>query len=161
MSGQRRSPAERKKDRLGALLYLAEQDADAAKLLAAHGNRYAAYHCQQAVEKLIRALLLQHDIEPGLGHHLDVLIGRLPAGDPWKAILTPLHKYTPYATTYLESLRVRLRPWRLDTLHTRYRRRPKKPPCRMSLHSARTATPCLRYARGWTHRCSPRYQVRR
>jgi HEPN domain-containing protein len=100
MSGQRRSPAERKKDRLGALLYLAEQDADAAKLLAAHGNRYAAYHCQQAVEKLIRALLLQHDIEPGLGHHRDVLIGRLPAGDPWKAILTPLHKYTPYATTY-------------------------------------------------------------
>ena len=82
MSGERRSAAERKKERLRALLYLAEQDTDAARLLAAHGNHYAAYHCQQAAEKLIRALLLQHDIEPGLGHHLDVLIGRLPDGRP-------------------------------------------------------------------------------
>ena len=100
MSGERRSAAERKKERLRALLYLAEQDTDAAKLLAAHGNHYAAYHCQQAAEKLIRALLLRHDIEPGLDHHLDVLIGKLPDGEPWKARLTPLHKYTPYATTY-------------------------------------------------------------
>ncbi len=100
MSAERRGAAERKKQRLSALLYLAEQDTDAAKLLAAHGNYYAAYHCQQAAEKLIRALLLQHDIEPGLDHHLDVLIGKLPDGDPWKATLTPLHKYTPYATTY-------------------------------------------------------------
>ena len=100
MSGERRSAAERKKERLGALLYLAEQDADAARLLAAHGNRYAAYHCQQAAEKLIRVLLLQHDIEPGLDHHLDVLIGKLPDGEPWTPRLTPLHKYTPYATTY-------------------------------------------------------------
>jgi HEPN domain-containing protein len=100
MSGERRSAAERKKDRLRALLYLAEQDTDAAKLLAAHSNHYAAYHCQQAAEKLIRALLLQHDIEPGLDHHLDVLIGRLPDTEPWIARLTPLHKYTPYATTY-------------------------------------------------------------
>ena len=69
-------------------------------MLAAHGNHYAAYHCQQAAEKLIRALLLQHDIEPGLGHHLDVLIGKLPESEPWKAKLMVLHKYTPYATTY-------------------------------------------------------------
>jgi HEPN domain-containing protein len=100
MSGQRRSTAERKKERLKALLYLAQQDTDAARLLAAHDNHYAAYHCQQAAEKLIRALLLQHDIEPGLDHHLDVLIGKLSDGEPWKARLTPLHKYTPYATTY-------------------------------------------------------------
>jgi HEPN domain-containing protein len=100
MSGERKSAAERKKERLRALLHLAEQDTDAAKLLAAHGNHYAAYHCQQAAEKLIRALLLQHDIEPGLDHHLDVLISKLPEGEPWKARLLPLHKYTPYATTY-------------------------------------------------------------
>ena len=100
MSGERRSAAERKKERLRALLYLAEQDTSAAKLLAARGNHYAAYHCQQAAEKLIRALLLKHDIEPGLDHHLDVLIGKLPDAEPWKTRLTPLHKYTPYATTY-------------------------------------------------------------
>jgi len=100
MNGMRRSAAERKQDRLKALLHLAEQDTEAARLLATHGNHYAAYHCQQAAEKLIRALLLQHDIEPGLDHHLDVLIGKLPDSEPWKARLMVLHKYTPYATAY-------------------------------------------------------------
>jgi HEPN domain-containing protein len=100
MSGARKSGTDRKKERLKALLYLAEQDTEAAKLLAAHDNHYAAYHCQQAAEKLIRVLLLQHDIEPGLDHHLDVLVGRLPDDEPWKAKVAVLHKYTPYATTY-------------------------------------------------------------
>ena len=48
MSGDRRRGVDRKKERLRALLYLAEQDTEAAKLLAAHNNHYAAYHCQQA-----------------------------------------------------------------------------------------------------------------
>lgn len=100
MSGERRRGAERKRERLKALLYLAEQDTEAAKLLAAHDNHYAAYHCQQAAEKLIRVLLIQHDIEPGIDHHLDVLVAKLPDDEPWKAKLAPLHKYTPYATTY-------------------------------------------------------------
>jgi HEPN domain-containing protein len=100
MSGERKRGVERKKERLSALLYLATQDTEAAKLLAAHDNHYAAYHCQQAAEKLIRVLLLHHDIEPGLDHHLDVLVAKLPDNEPWKAKLAPLHKYTPYATTY-------------------------------------------------------------
>jgi HEPN domain-containing protein len=100
MSGAHSSPEERKKRRLQALLYLAGQDTDAAKLLASQGNHYAAYHCQQAAEKLIRSLLIQHEIEPGLEHHLDVLIGRLPDSEPWKMRLLPLQKYTFYATTY-------------------------------------------------------------
>jgi HEPN domain-containing protein len=100
MSGARRSALERKKERLSALLHLAAQDTEAAMLLAAHNNHYAAYHCQQAAEKLMRVLLIHHDIEPGLDHHLDVLVGKLPDDEPWKAKLAPLHKYTPYATTY-------------------------------------------------------------
>jgi HEPN domain-containing protein len=100
MNGERRPGADRKKARLDALLYLAEQDTEAAKLLAEHDNHYAAYHCQQAAEKLARVWLLHHGIEPGLDHHLDVLVGKLPDGEPWKAKLAPLHKYTPYATTY-------------------------------------------------------------
>ncbi|MEW6366895.1 MAG: HEPN domain-containing protein [Acidobacteriota bacterium] len=100
MSGERRHGSERKKERLRALLYLADQDTEAAELLAAHDNHYAAYHCQQAAEKLIRVLLLHHDIEPGLDHHLDVLVAKLPDDEPWKAKLALFHKYTPYATTY-------------------------------------------------------------
>jgi HEPN domain-containing protein len=100
MSGERRSGVDRKKERLRALLHLAAQDTEAAKLLAAHDNHYAAYHCQQAAEKLIRVLLLHHDIEPGLDHHLDILVAKLPEDEPWRTKLAPLHKYTPYATTY-------------------------------------------------------------
>jgi HEPN domain-containing protein len=100
MNGGRKRGVERKRERLGALLYLAAQDTEAAKLLAAHDNHYAAYHCQQAAEKLIRVLLLHHDIEPGIDHHLDVLVAKLPDDEPWKVELAPLHKYTPYATTY-------------------------------------------------------------
>ena len=90
----------RKQARIKAMLHLAAEDAKAAKLLAQDGNHYAAYHCQQASEKLIRALLIHHDIEPGLDHHLDILVGKLPDSEPWRATLAPLHKYTPYATTY-------------------------------------------------------------
>jgi HEPN domain-containing protein len=100
MSDEHRRGPDRKKERLRALLHLAEQDTEAAKLLAAHNNHYAAYHCQQAAEKLIRVLLIHHNIEPGLDHHLDILVAKLPENEPWKSRLAPLHKYTPYATTY-------------------------------------------------------------
>ena len=82
MSDQRRTGPDRKKDRLKALLHLAEQDTAAARLLAAQDNHYAAYHCQQAAEKLIRVLLIYHNIEPGLDHHLDFLVTKLPEGEP-------------------------------------------------------------------------------
>jgi hypothetical protein len=49
---------------------------------------------------LIRAFLIHYDIEPGLDHHLDILVGKLPESDPWTATLAPLHKFTPYATTF-------------------------------------------------------------
>lgn len=90
----------RKRARIAAMLHLAAEDAKAAKLLAASSNHYAAYHCQQAAEKLIRSVLIHHEIEPGLDHHLDILMSKLPDSEPWKAVLAPLHKFTPYATTY-------------------------------------------------------------
>jgi len=98
--GQENDRAARKRARIAAMLHLAAEDAKAAKLLAASGNHFAAYHCQQAAEKLIRSVLIHHEIEPGLDHHLDILIGKLPDAEPWKAVLAPLHKFTPYATTY-------------------------------------------------------------
>lgn len=92
--------ADNRKKRIAAILHLAEEDTKAAKLLAASQNHYAAYHCQQAAEKLVRAFLAHHNIEPGLDHHLDVLVGKLPKDEPWRVVLEPLHKHTPYATTY-------------------------------------------------------------
>jgi HEPN domain-containing protein len=86
--------------RISAFLDLAAQDVDAARTLATAGNRYAAYHCQQAAEKLIKAVLLHRGIESGTEHRLDVLVDKLSDTDAWKASLRPLDAYSPYATTY-------------------------------------------------------------
>ena len=86
--------------RIRAYLDLTEQDIEAAEVLAKAGNRYAAYHCQQAVEKLLKALLLHAGIEAGVEHRLDVLISRFGEGHPWGAVLRPLDKFTPFATTF-------------------------------------------------------------
>lgn len=86
--------------RLEALLDLADQDVEAALLLAAKGNRYAAFHCQQAAEKLIKALLDHRGIEFGGEHHLDVLVDKFADTEIWKPILRKLEKYSAYATTF-------------------------------------------------------------
>lgn len=86
--------------RVSAYLDLADQDTDAAPTLAQSANRYAAYHCQQAVEKLAKAVLLSLSIESGTEHRIDVLVGRIPDDNPWKLRLRPLDVYSPYATAY-------------------------------------------------------------
>ncbi len=64
--------------RIAAFLDLAAQDADAARTLATTKNRYAAYHCQQAAEKLMKAVLLHRGRESGTEHRLDALVDGLP-----------------------------------------------------------------------------------
>lgn len=86
--------------RIIAFLDLAEQDVDATRALAAANNRYAAYHCQQAIEKLIKAILLHRNVPAGTEHRLDILIDLLASDDPWKSRLRPLETYSPYATTF-------------------------------------------------------------
>jgi uncharacterized protein len=91
--------------RIRAYLDLAEQDLDAGAVLAKAGNRYAAYHCQQAVEKLLKALLLRYGIEAGVEHRLDVLLSRLDEAKTseagtWKAALGQFERYSPFATTF-------------------------------------------------------------
>lgn len=77
------------------MLKIAEEDAAAAKALSTVSNRNAAYHCQQAAEKLIRVVLLHLEIEAGREHRLDVLLYKVPQPNLWKAALKPLEKYTP------------------------------------------------------------------
>jgi hypothetical protein len=56
-----------KQRRLETQLFLAQEDVEASLILAAKNNRYAAFHCQQAAEKLIKALLDNRGIE--FAHH--------------------------------------------------------------------------------------------
>jgi len=41
---------------------------------------------------------------PGKADHLDILVGKLPESEPWRATLAPLHKYTPLCTEPIEPL---------------------------------------------------------
>jgi HEPN domain-containing protein len=86
--------------RVRAYLELAAKDADAAELLLAGGNRYSAYHVQQAVEKITKALLLARGIEAGIEHRLEELFKRFPGDDEWPARLVPFVGYSAYATAF-------------------------------------------------------------
>ena len=86
--------------RLSAFFHLIEQDIEAAETLAQKKNHYAGYHCQQAVEKLMKALLLHQGIESGIEHQLYVVIEKFPKDSGWRQELTPLLKYSGYATTF-------------------------------------------------------------
>src|SRR5262245_26731461 len=62
-------------------------DLDAAKRLAAPpANRLAAYHLQQAAEKLVKAVLVHRKIHPGIEHRIDVLVRMLDPLDPWQPL---------------------------------------------------------------------------
>jgi hypothetical protein len=54
----------------------------------------AAYHCQQAAEKLVKAVLIYRGIEPAKSHDIDALVGRLPPADPIRSALEPLGRFT-------------------------------------------------------------------
>lgn len=86
--------------RSGAYLDLCQQDLDAAEVLAKAANRYAAYHCQQAIEKLLKALMLKAGTEAGLENRIDVLLTRLGDQHPWSPVIRPFDKDTPFATTF-------------------------------------------------------------
>ena len=86
--------------RVAAYLALAAQDAEAAGLLLAGGNRYAAYHIQQAVEKLTKALLLARGIEAGIEHRLEELFKRFADKTGWPERLSAFAGYSAYATAF-------------------------------------------------------------
>lgn len=86
--------------RVRAYLELAAKDAEAAELLLAGGNRYSAYHVQQAIEKITKALLLTRGIEAGIEHRLEELFKRFSSEDDWPARLLPFVGYSAYATSF-------------------------------------------------------------
>ncbi len=86
--------------RVHAFLVLAEKDLEAAEALARIPNRYDAFHVQQGLEKLLKAILLARGLEAGTEHRLVPLLDRLPVGDPWRERLGPLLDYSDYATAF-------------------------------------------------------------
>ena len=56
------------------LLRIAREDLDGARLLAASTNRNAAYLCEQAAEKIIRAVLTSEGKHAGIRHQLEEIV---------------------------------------------------------------------------------------
>jgi hypothetical protein len=87
-------------ERIDAFLKTADEDLEAAEALAKLGNRLAAFHVQQAIEKVTKAALLAAGVEAGIEHHLDALLKRLPEGDATREALWPLRGYATFATAF-------------------------------------------------------------
>lgn len=60
----------------------------------------AAYHCQQAAEKMVKAVLVSAGIDPPRWHNIDDLIDLLPSDHLLKLELEPLGRFSPYAIAF-------------------------------------------------------------
>lgn len=88
------------RERVNAFIQLADEEIAAAKNLSASNRRQAAYFCQQAAEKMARAILAEASVLFGTGHNLGQMAAALPAEHPFRAKLTALDKHSPAATRY-------------------------------------------------------------
>lgn len=76
-------------------------DLDAAqRLIADPPNRLAAFHLQQAAEKLVKAVRITRAIRITAEHNIEYLVDELPPDDPWRAKLAILEPLSSYATAY-------------------------------------------------------------
>jgi len=86
-----------------------EYDLELADAGARTGNPLAAFHLQQAAEKLVTAVRLHRGLLPNKTHRIEELIdgnprggepAALPPADPWREKLRSLIPLSDYATTY-------------------------------------------------------------
>jgi HEPN domain-containing protein len=82
------------------LLRIAREDLDGAKILAAANNRNAVYLCEQAAEKIIRAVLTSEGKHAGIKHLLDEMVEAVPDANPIKPLLEAIEHLAAFATTY-------------------------------------------------------------
>ncbi len=81
-------------------LRVAHQDLDGARILAAKNNRNAVYLCEQAAEKIIRAVLTSEGKHAGIRHKLDEMVDLVPDANPLKPLLREVEHLAAYSTTY-------------------------------------------------------------
>lgn len=82
------------------LLRVAKEDLDGARLLGSANNRNAVYLCEQAAEKIIRAVLTTEGKHAGIKHLLDEMVDLVPDENPLKPDLRSIEHLAAYATAY-------------------------------------------------------------
>jgi HEPN domain-containing protein len=81
-------------------LRIASEDLQGAKILAAASNRNAVYLCEQAAEKIIRAVLTSEGQHAGIKHLLDDMVDTVPDVNPIKPLLEAIEHLAVFATTF-------------------------------------------------------------
>lgn len=82
------------------LLRVAREDLEGARLLHANANRNAVYLCEQAAEKILRAVLTTEGVHGGIKHQLDQMVDLIPDANPLKSSLRSIEHLSAYATSY-------------------------------------------------------------
>ena len=82
------------------LLRVAKEDLEGARLLATSRNRNAVYLCEQAAEKVIRAVLTSEGKHAGVRHQFDAMGDLVPDENPLKPALRSIEHLAAYATSY-------------------------------------------------------------
>jgi HEPN domain-containing protein len=78
---------------------LAREDLGGARMMLDKYPRLAAFHIEQAAEKLLKAVLTAEEVVFSAGHHqLGRLAELLPPDHLWRADLAEFDKFTTYAT---------------------------------------------------------------
>ncbi|WP_455171201.1 HEPN domain-containing protein [Azospirillum largimobile] len=60
----------------------------------------AAYHCQQAAEKLVKAVLVALGRHPPKQHNIVALLDDVPPDHPLRATLLPLERFTIFVAAF-------------------------------------------------------------
>jgi HEPN domain-containing protein len=108
---------------IAAMLRIASQDLDGARLLNQAGNRNAAYLCEQAAEKVIRAVLTSEGIQAGIRHELPDMVDKIPDDNPVKPALRAIEHLAAYATAFRVSVPAWTRSVATDRCRTGRRHR--------------------------------------
>jgi len=82
------------------LLRVAKEDLEGARLLSPQLNRNAIYLCEQAAEKIIRAVLTSEGKHAGIRHELRDMVNLVPDENPVKPALRAMEHLAAYATSY-------------------------------------------------------------
>lgn len=86
---------------IAAYLDDVELELDAVKrLIMDPPSRFAAFHLQQAAEKLVKAVRLCRGLRLSVEHNLELLIAELPDDDVWRERLVVLEPLSTYATSF-------------------------------------------------------------
>jgi len=80
-------------------LVAAEEDIEAARILSRSNNRLASFHVQQAAEKLLKGVAMEHGVDPVKGHQMRGSWKRIE-DEPMRAILPDFDHLEKYATAF-------------------------------------------------------------